>query len=154
MVVLDVVKLIVVCIVKVFGGCGVFGVELMINGDEVYFVDVIVCFVGSVWVIVCSQWFLVFELQVWVILGLVVDILMILLGVVWVINLDYMVGWVVVGVVLFVDVLIGVFGVLESDVVIFGCGFRVVLVIVFEVVIVCECVCEVVFWLNVLDLCE
>src|SRR5262249_5406424 len=37
---LDAAKSIAARIVKALGGHGVFGVELMINGDEVYFVDV------------------------------------------------------------------------------------------------------------------
>ena len=37
---LDAAKSIAARIVKALGGRGVFGVELMINGDEVYFADV------------------------------------------------------------------------------------------------------------------
>lgn len=44
---LDAAKSIAARIVKALGGRGVFGVELMINGDEVYFADVTVCPAGS-----------------------------------------------------------------------------------------------------------
>ncbi|BBX64865.1 phosphoribosylglycinamide formyltransferase 2 [Mycobacterium saskatchewanense] len=64
-------------IVKALGGRGVFGVELMINGDEVYFADVSARPRGSAWVTVRSQRLSAFELQARAILGLPVDTMMI-----------------------------------------------------------------------------
>jgi phosphoribosylglycinamide formyltransferase 2 len=64
-------------IVKALGGRGVFGVELMINGDEVYFADVTPRPRGSAWVTVLSQRLSAFELQARAILGLPVDTMMI-----------------------------------------------------------------------------
>ncbi len=64
-------------IVKALGGRGVFGIELMINGDEVYFADVTARPRGSAWVTVRSQRLSAFELQARAILGLPVDTMMI-----------------------------------------------------------------------------
>ena len=74
---LDAAKSIAARIVKALGGRGVFGIELMINGDEVYFVDVTVGPSDSAWVTACSQRLSVFELQARAILGLPVDTVMI-----------------------------------------------------------------------------
>jgi phosphoribosylglycinamide formyltransferase 2 len=74
---LDAAKSIAARIVKALGGRGVFGVELMINGDEVYFADVTACPQQSVWVTLRSQRLSVFELQARAILGLPVDTMMI-----------------------------------------------------------------------------
>ncbi|MEZ0349245.1 ATP-grasp domain-containing protein [Mycobacterium sp. pR1184] len=74
---LDAAKSIAARIVKALGGRGVFGVELMINGDEVYFCDVSAVLPQSVWVTLRSQRISAFELQARVILGLPVDVLMI-----------------------------------------------------------------------------
>ncbi|MEI7716106.1 MAG: formate-dependent phosphoribosylglycinamide formyltransferase [Mycobacterium sp.] len=63
-------------IVKVLGGRGVFGIELMVNGDEVYFAGVTSRPLGSAWVTVCSQRLSAFELQARAILGLPVDTMM------------------------------------------------------------------------------
>ncbi len=64
-------------IVKALGGRGLFGIELMINGDEVYFADVTARPRGSAWVTACSQRLSVFDLQARAILGLPVDTVMV-----------------------------------------------------------------------------
>nr|WP_231999143.1 formate-dependent phosphoribosylglycinamide formyltransferase [Mycobacterium sp. 1081908.1] len=72
----DAAKSIAARIVKALGGRGVFAVELMIKGDEVYFVDVTAHPHPSVWVTVRSQRLSAFELQARAILGLPVDTMM------------------------------------------------------------------------------
>ncbi|OBA61238.1 phosphoribosylglycinamide formyltransferase 2 [Mycobacterium sp. 1100029.7] len=74
---LDAAKSIAARIVKALGGRGVFGVELMINGDEVYFSDVSAVLPQSTWVTLRSQRLSAIELQARAILGLPVDALMI-----------------------------------------------------------------------------
>jgi phosphoribosylglycinamide formyltransferase 2 len=74
---LDASKSIAARIVKALGGRGVFGVELMINGDEVYFADVTACPQQSAWVTLRTQRLSVFDLQARAILGLPVDTMMI-----------------------------------------------------------------------------
>jgi phosphoribosylglycinamide formyltransferase 2 len=74
---LDAAKSIAARIVKALGGRGVFGIELMINGDEVYFADVTAGPRDSAWVTACSQRLSVFALQARAILGLPVDTVMI-----------------------------------------------------------------------------
>jgi phosphoribosylglycinamide formyltransferase 2 len=74
---LDAAKSIAARIVKALGGRGVFGVELMINGDEVYFADVTARPHQSAWVTLRSQRLSAFELQARAILGLPVDTMMI-----------------------------------------------------------------------------
>lgn len=74
---LDAAKSIAARIVKALGGRGVFGVELMVNGDEVYFADVTPRPNESAWVTVRSQRLSAFELQARTILGLPVDTMMI-----------------------------------------------------------------------------
>ena len=74
---LDVAKSIGARIVKALGGRGVFGVELMINGDEVYFADVTATPQDSAWVTLRTQRLSAFELQARAILGLPVDTMMI-----------------------------------------------------------------------------
>ncbi|ORA17194.1 phosphoribosylglycinamide formyltransferase 2 [Mycobacterium arosiense ATCC BAA-1401 = DSM 45069] len=64
-------------IVKALGGRGVFAVELMINGDEVYFVDVTAHPTDSSWVTLRSQRLSAFELQARTVLGLPVDTMMV-----------------------------------------------------------------------------
>lgn len=64
-------------IVKALGGRGVFGVELMVNGDEVYFADVTTYPADSAWVTLRSQRLSAFELQARTILGLPVDTMMV-----------------------------------------------------------------------------
>ena len=73
----DAAKSIAARIVKALGGRGVFSVELMINGDEVYFADVTACPHKSAWVTLRSQRLSAFELQARAILGLPVDTMMI-----------------------------------------------------------------------------
>jgi phosphoribosylglycinamide formyltransferase 2 len=73
---LDAAKSIAARIVKALGGRGVFSVELMINGDEVYFSDVTACLNESAWVTLRSQRLSAFELQARAILGVPVDTLM------------------------------------------------------------------------------
>jgi phosphoribosylglycinamide formyltransferase 2 len=72
----DAAKSIAARIVKALGGRGLFGVELMIKGDEVYFVDVTARPHPSVWVTLRSQRLSAFELQARAILGLPVDTMM------------------------------------------------------------------------------
>jgi phosphoribosylglycinamide formyltransferase 2 len=74
---LDASKSIAARIVKALGGRGVFGVDLMINGDEVYFADVTARPQQSAWVTLRSQRLSVFDLQARTILGLPVDTMMI-----------------------------------------------------------------------------
>lgn len=73
----DAAKSIAARIVKALGGRGVFGVELMINGDEVYFADVTSRPADSAWVTLRSQRLSAFELQARTILGLPVDTMMV-----------------------------------------------------------------------------
>ncbi len=74
---LDAAKSIAARIVKALGGRGIFAVELMINGDEVYFADVSSVLPQSAWVTLRSQRLSAVELQARAILGLPVDALMI-----------------------------------------------------------------------------
>lgn len=74
---MDAARSIAARIVKALGGRGVFAVELMINGDEVYFADVSPHLPASAWVTARSQRLSAFELQARAILGLPVDIMMI-----------------------------------------------------------------------------
>lgn len=74
---LDAARSIAARIVKALGGRGVFGVELMINGDEVYFVDATPLPADSAWATVRSQRLSAFELQARTILGLPVDTMMV-----------------------------------------------------------------------------
>lgn len=73
----DAAKSIAARIVKALGGRGVFSVELMINGDEVYFADITACPPKSAWVTLRSQRLSAFELNARAILGLPVDTMMI-----------------------------------------------------------------------------
>jgi phosphoribosylglycinamide formyltransferase 2 len=74
---MDSAKSIAARIVKALGGRGVFGVELMINGDEVYFADVTARPRGSAWVTACSQRLSVFDLQARAVLGLPANTMMV-----------------------------------------------------------------------------
>ncbi|OBH13644.1 formate-dependent phosphoribosylglycinamide formyltransferase [Mycobacterium sp. E3247] len=74
---MDAARSIAARIVKALGGRGVFAVELMINGDEVYFADVAPGPADSAWATVRSQRLSAFELQARAILGLPVDTMMI-----------------------------------------------------------------------------
>ncbi|WP_408632328.1 formate-dependent phosphoribosylglycinamide formyltransferase [Mycobacterium basiliense] len=82
----DAAKSIAARIVKALGGRGVFGVELMINGDEVYFADVTAWPGDTSWVTRRTQRLSVFELQARAILGVAVDTLMVSPGAAWVIG--------------------------------------------------------------------
>lgn len=73
----DAAKSIAARIVKALGGRGVFAVELMINGDEVYFADVTSHPTDTVWVTLRSQRLSAFELAARTILGLPVDTMMV-----------------------------------------------------------------------------
>ncbi|WP_406817315.1 formate-dependent phosphoribosylglycinamide formyltransferase [Mycobacterium sp. M23085] len=73
----DAAKSIAARIVKALGGRGVFAVELMVNGDEVYFADVTAHPTDSAWVTLRSQRLSAFELQARTILGLPVDTMMV-----------------------------------------------------------------------------
>nr|WP_156688507.1 formate-dependent phosphoribosylglycinamide formyltransferase [Mycobacterium sp. Marseille-P9652] len=103
-------------IVKALGGRGVFGVELMINGDEVYFADVTARPRGSAWVTARTQRLSAFELQARAILGLPVDTMMISPGAARAI----VAGPGSPG----AEALRGALGVPESDVRLFGPGSR------------------------------
>nr|WP_246398696.1 formate-dependent phosphoribosylglycinamide formyltransferase [Mycobacterium vicinigordonae] len=74
---LDAAKSIAARIVKSLGGRGVFSVELMINGDEVYFTEVAPGPRDSAWVTLRSQRLSAFELQARAILGVAVDTMMV-----------------------------------------------------------------------------
>lgn len=73
----DAAKSIAARIVKSLGGRGVFSVELMINGDEVYFAEVIAGPSDSAWVTLRSQRLSIFELQARAVLGVAVDTMMV-----------------------------------------------------------------------------
>ena len=74
---LDAAKSIAARVVKALGGRGLFGVELMVRGDEVYFSDVTTRPFESGLVTVRSQRLSEFELQARAILGLPTDTIMI-----------------------------------------------------------------------------
>jgi phosphoribosylglycinamide formyltransferase 2 len=74
---LDAAKSIAARIVKALGGRGVFGVELMVRGDEVYFSDVTARPFESGLVTLRTQRLSEFELQARAILGLPTDTIMI-----------------------------------------------------------------------------
>src|SRR6185437_13602470 len=73
----DAAKSIAARMVKALGGRGVFAVELMINGDEVYFAGVTSHPTDTVWVTLRSQRLSAFELAARTILGLPVDTMMV-----------------------------------------------------------------------------
>ncbi|MGH3558530.1 MAG: formate-dependent phosphoribosylglycinamide formyltransferase [Mycobacterium sp.] len=74
---LDAAKSIAARIVKVLGGRGVFGVELMVRGDEVYFSDVSASPYERGLVTLRTQRLSEFELQARAILGLTTDTIMV-----------------------------------------------------------------------------
>ncbi|WIM87182.1 formate-dependent phosphoribosylglycinamide formyltransferase [Candidatus Mycobacterium wuenschmannii] len=74
---LDAAKSIAARVVKALGGRGLFGVELMVRGDEVYFCDVTARPFESGLVTVRTQRLSEFELQARAILGLSTDTIMI-----------------------------------------------------------------------------
>ena len=104
----DAAKSIAARIVKALGGRGVFSVELMINGDEVYFADITACPPKSAWVTLRSQRLSAFELNARAILGLPVDTMMISPGAARVMHPDPDAPT--------ADALTGALGVPESDV--------------------------------------
>ena len=113
---LDAAKSIAARIVKAFGGRGVFSVELMINGDEVYFAEVSAGLPDSAWITLRSQRLSAFELQARTILGVAVDTMMVSPGAARVI--DH--GPAAPGVAPSGDVLAAALGVPESDLRVFG----------------------------------
>lgn len=74
---LDAAKSIAARVVKALGGRGLFGVELMVRGDEVYFSDVTARPFESGLVTVRTQRLSEFEMQARAILGLPIDTIMI-----------------------------------------------------------------------------
>lgn len=74
---LDAAKSIAARVVKALGGRGIFGVELMIHRDEVYFCDVSVRPYESALVTLRTQRLSAFELQARAVLGLAIDTIMI-----------------------------------------------------------------------------
>ena len=74
---LDAAKSVAARIVNALGGRGVFGVELLVRGDEVYFADIRTCPHDSGLVTLRSQRLSEFELHARAILGLYVDTIMI-----------------------------------------------------------------------------
>jgi phosphoribosylglycinamide formyltransferase 2 len=118
----DAAKSIAARIVKALGGRGVFSVELMINGDEVYFADVSACLHQSAWVTLRSQRLSAFELQARAILGMPLDTMMMSPGAARAINPGHEVGQAWAGGSPTADALIGALGVPESDLRVFGRG--------------------------------
>jgi phosphoribosylglycinamide formyltransferase 2 len=113
---LDAAKSIAARIVKALGGRGVFSVELMINGDEVYFAEVSAGLPDSAWITLRSQRLSAFELQARTVLGVAVDTMMVSPGAARVI--DH--GPAAPGVAPSGDVLAAALGVPESDLRVFG----------------------------------
>ena len=115
---MDAAKSVAARIIKALGGHGVFSVELMINGDEVYFADVTAYPPESAWVTLCSQRLSAFDLQARAILGLPVDTMMISPGACQVLNPGSLGqpggGWMPTA-----EALTGALGVPESDVRVF-----------------------------------
>ena len=118
----DAAKSIAARIVKALGGRGVFAVDLMINGDEVYFANVSARLPQSAWVTLRSQRLSVFELQARAILGLPVDTLMISPAAARAIHRDLETGQASPGGSLSADALAGALGVPETDLRVFGRG--------------------------------
>jgi len=113
---LDAAKSIAARIIKALGGRGVFGVELMVNGDEVYFADVTAYPPDTSWVTLRTQRLSAFELQARVILGLAVDTMMLSPGAARLIRANHSI--------VAPDVLTHALGVPESDVQVFGQAAR------------------------------
>ena len=76
-VVLDAARSITARVVRSLGGRGVFGVELLVSGDEVYFAGVNAQPGDTAWVTLRTQRLSAFELQARAVLGLAVDTIMI-----------------------------------------------------------------------------
>ncbi len=102
--------------IKALGGRGVFGVELMISGDEVYFADVTAGPGQSSWVTLCSQRLSAFDLQARAIMGLPVDTMMVSPGACQLVKPGHETG----GGMPSPHALTGALGVPESDVRVFG----------------------------------
>jgi phosphoribosylglycinamide formyltransferase 2 len=100
----------------------VFSVELMINGDEVYFASVSTRLPQTAWVTLRSQRLSIFELQARAILGLPVDTLMISPAAARAIHRDA--GRAPAGMSLSADALAAALGVPETDLRVFGPGSR------------------------------
>jgi phosphoribosylglycinamide formyltransferase 2 len=115
---LDAARSIAARIVKALGGRGVFGVELMINGDEVYFAGVTARPHKSAWVTLRSQRLSAFELQARAILGLPLDTMMMSPAAARAINPGHDGKWPTA------DALTGALGVPESDLRLFERGSR------------------------------
>ena len=86
---LDAAKSIAARIVNALGGCGVFGVELLVAGDEVYFTDLTVRPGDGGLVTLRTQRLSEVELQARAILGLAVDTIMISPGAAEVVYADH-----------------------------------------------------------------
>ena len=117
---LDTAKSIAARIVKALGGRGVFGVELMVRGDEVYFSDVTARPFESGLVTVRTQRLSEFELQARAILGLPTDAIMISPGAAEVIYAGHDGSGLTVQSSKAVDVLADTLRVPESDARVFG----------------------------------
>ncbi|WP_253851691.1 formate-dependent phosphoribosylglycinamide formyltransferase [Mycobacterium sp. 1423905.2] len=111
---LDAAKSIAARIVKALGGRGVFSVELMINGDEVYFADVTAWPQETAWATLRSQRLSVFELQARAVMGLAVDTMMVSPGAARTVGIGTH------GAVPTADALTAALAVPESDVRVFG----------------------------------
>lgn len=112
----DAAKSIAARIVKSLGGRGIFSVELMINGDEVYFAEVTAGPSDSAWVTLRSQRLSIFELQARAVLGVAVDTMMVSPGAARLIDHDPVArGAAPTG-----DVLASALAVPESDLRVFG----------------------------------
>jgi phosphoribosylglycinamide formyltransferase 2 len=117
---LDAAKSIAARVVKALGGRGVFGVELMVRGDEVYFNDVTVRPFESGLVTLRTQRLSEFELQARAILGLPTDTVMISPGAAEVIYPDLEAVGAAVRGAKPVSALVDALRVPESDVRVFG----------------------------------
>lgn len=113
---LDAAKSIAARIVKALGGRGLFGVELMVSGDEVYFSDVTVRPYESGLVTLRTQRLSEFELAARALLGMAVDTIMISPGAARVIYAGTVAGGLPDGAGSMADAL----AVPESDVLVFG----------------------------------
>ncbi len=113
---LDAAKSIAARIVKSLDGPGVFSVELMINGDEVYFAEVTAGPGDSAWVTLRSQRLSAFELQARAVLGVAVDTMMVSPGAARLLNQ----GPAAPGVAPSRDILAAALAVPESDLRVFG----------------------------------
>lgn len=114
---LDAARSIAARVVRAFGGRGLFGVDLLIHGDEVYFTGATARPYDAVWVTLRTQRLSGFELQARAILGLPVDTIMISPGAA---RLRYSAPQPAAGQPDAVPVLPQVLAVPETDVMVFG----------------------------------